>query len=131
MESKEIAEAIAKKLETAWNNASGKEFSEEFTTVSDFINVMGMHIREASKDEIGAGHDAIFNSIYKGSTLKYELIQASKIDTNTILAHVAAELNVPGGPMSGKHESRITMVIIPENNEWKVRAFHNTFVRER
>lgn len=126
-----IASSIAKKLETAWNNGSGKEFQESFTSPTDFVNIMGAHFFSVTRDEIGAGHQAIFDTIYKGSTIKYEIVQASMIDTNTILAHMKSSLTSPSGPMAGVNGSIMTLVLIQENNEWKVRAFQNTLIRER
>jgi len=129
MNAAQICEPIVKHLEDAWNEMNGEKFSEPFTAQSDFINIRGMYISKGTKDKITEGHQAIFDSFYKDSKMKYEVADAEMFNEQTILAHIKAELNVPQGPLTGTHNSIITIVLIPENNEWKIRAFHNTLVK--
>jgi len=125
----QIVEPIAKHLEDAWNEMSGEKFSQPFTTQSDFINIRGMYISKGTKEKVAEGHQAIFDSFYKDSKLKYEVADAELLNEQTILAHIKAELSVPHGPLTGTHNSIITIVVIQENDEWKIRAFHNTLVK--
>ena len=125
----QITETIAKHLEDAWNEMSGEKFSQPFTTQSDFINIRGMFLHKGTKEKVTEGHQMIFGSFYKDSKIKYEVADVELLNEQTILAHIKAELNVPQGPLAGVHNSVITIVIIPENGEWKIRAFHNTLVK--
>jgi uncharacterized protein (TIGR02246 family) len=125
----QITEAIAKHLEDAWNEMSGEKFSQPFTAQSDFINIRGMFLHKGTKEKVTEGHQMIFDSFYKDSKIKYEVADAELLNEQTILAHIKAELNVPQGLLAGMHNSVITVVIIPENGEWKIRAFHNTLVK--
>ncbi|MBS1494715.1 MAG: SgcJ/EcaC family oxidoreductase [Bacteroidetes bacterium] len=125
----QIAETIAKQLEAAWNEGSGENFSQPFTTQSDFINIRGMFLSKGTKEKVAEGHDAIFSSFYKDSKIIYEVSDAEFLNEQTILAHIKAELSVPQGPLAGTHNSVITAILIPENGEWKIRAFHNTLVK--
>jgi uncharacterized protein (TIGR02246 family) len=124
----QICEPIVKHLEDAWNEASGEKFSQPFTTTSDFINIRGMFLSKATKQQVAAGHQHIFDTIYKGSTVKYNLADAELINGQTILAHIKTILNSPQGPLLGTNSSIITIVLIQEKDEWKIRAFHNTLV---
>ena len=47
------------------------------------------------------------------------------------MAVASATLDVPGGPLKGTHNSRMTMVIVEQGDDWRIAAFHNTFVAER
>lgn len=124
----QIVEPIVKHLEDAWNEASGEKFSEPFTSISDFVNIRGMFLSKASRQDVAEGHQHIFDTIYKGSTVQYNLADAELINEQTILAHIKTVLNSPQGPLTGTNSSIITIVLIQENNEWKIRAFHNTLI---
>lgn len=47
-----------------------------------------------------------------------------------ILAHVRATLSAPGGPLAGEQASTITAVLLKNDDEWEITAFHNTLVSE-
>ena len=46
------------------------------------------------------------------------------------MAVASATLDVPGGPLQGIHNSRFTTVIVEQGDNWRIAAFHNTFVAE-
>ncbi|MBN8569767.1 MAG: SgcJ/EcaC family oxidoreductase [Ignavibacteria bacterium] len=125
----QIVEPIVKHLEDAWNEMNGEKFSQPFAAQSDFINIRGMFLAKGTKEKVTEGHQSIFDSFYKDSKIKYDVADAELLNEQTILAHIRAELNVPQGPLTGTHNSIITIVVIQENNEWKIRAFHNTLVK--
>lgn len=123
-----IIEPIVKHLEDAWNEASGEKFSQPFTSISDFVNIRGMFLSKASREAVAEGHQQIFDTIYKGSKVQYNLADAELLNEQTILAHIKTILNSPQGPLLGTNSSIITIVLIQENGEWKIRAFHNTLI---
>jgi hypothetical protein len=47
------------------------------------------------------------------------------------MAVASATLDVPAGPLKGIHNSRFTMLIVEQGDDWRIAAFHNTFVAER
>ncbi|MCD6011247.1 MAG: hypothetical protein K0Q79_1109 [Flavipsychrobacter sp.] len=129
MDTNLITNDILSTLENAWNKADGNAFAQPFTEDADFVDITGsLH---KSKAAIGPGHQAIFDTIYKGSTVKYDLVRSAMISDSTILAHASASLDAPTGPIQGKNGSTITLVINKAGNEWLVRAFHNTLVMKR
>lgn len=128
MDPKEISKTIVAQLEAGWNNADGAQFALPFATQSDFVDIRGTLHPNSPAAAIGAEHDGIFASIYKGSRIRYEVAQATPIDTNTILAHARAELDAPVGPLAGKTNSTITLVLVQQEGDWKIRGFHNTLV---
>ena len=103
-----IATTILERAERAWNDADGAAFGALFADESDFVNVRGEHHRGA--DNIGHGHQAIFDTIYAGSNVRYRLAVARPV-AGVILAVANATLDVPTGPLQGIHNARMTMVI--------------------
>ena len=118
---------LVAKLERAWNSADGSAFGAVFTDDADFIDIRGSH--HHGRTEIGHGHQAIFDTIYKGSNVQYSVVSATTIGDNAIFGIVAATLDVPSGSLQGVHESRISVLLINEaTTGWRVRSFHNTIV---
>ena len=124
-----LASSFLEKLEQAWNAADGAAFGALFADESDFVNVRGEHHRGATA--IARGHQGIFDTIYAGSTVRYRLDLARAVGPGTVMAVASATLDVPGGPLKGIHNSRFTMLIVEQGDDWRVAAFHNTFVAER
>jgi uncharacterized protein (TIGR02246 family) len=123
-----LAASFVEKLEQAWNAADGAAFGAEFADESDFVNVRGEHHRGATA--IARGHQGIFDTIYVDSTVRYRLELARELAAGVIMAVASATLDVPGGPLKGIHNSRFTMLIVEQGDDWRITAFHNTFVAE-
>lgn len=122
-----IATTILQQLERAWNDADGAAFGAPFADESDFVDIRGGHHR--GKAEIAHGHQAIFDSIYAGSTVRLRLNVARPV-AGGILAVATSTLDAPGGPLRGIHDARFTMVIAEQGDDWRVASFHNTLVAE-
>ena len=122
-----IATTILQQLERAWNDADGAAFGAPFADESDFVDIRGGHHR--GKAEIAHGHQAIFDSIYAGSTVRFRLNVARPV-AGGILAVATSTLDAPGGPLQGIHDARFTMVIAEQGDDWRVASFHNTPVAE-
>jgi len=126
MDPKTIVEPVIEHLETAWNAGDGTAYAAPFTSDADFVNIRGeLH---SGADNIGAGHQGIFNSIYKGSSVDLTVVKARELRDGEILAHVSGKLHVPEGPLAGDHEALGTVVLVPDNGEHRIAAYHNTLV---
>jgi uncharacterized protein (TIGR02246 family) len=121
-----VAAELIGRLEQAWNGADGRAFGEGFAPDADFVDIRGEHHR--SQEAIVAGHQAIFDSIYKGSSVDYELTGARELSDEVILAHATADLSAPSGPLAGEHSSVLSLVLVRGGDGWKIAAFHNTLV---
>ncbi|MBS1723250.1 MAG: SgcJ/EcaC family oxidoreductase [Armatimonadetes bacterium] len=115
---------IVAQMEAAWNAADGQGFARDFADDADFVTVRAEHHK--GKTGIGMGHQAIFDSIYKGSTNRYELLTARALTPDIALAHVGSRLECPSGPLAGSNEALFSLVLqrLPEG--WKIAALHNT-----
>jgi uncharacterized protein (TIGR02246 family) len=123
-----IAASLFQQAEDAWNAADGAAFGALFTEESDFVNIRGEHHRGSVA--IARGHQGIFDTIYKGSTVRYEPELARSVAPGTIVALAAATLEVPAGPLQGVLNARMTIVITEQDGRWLITAFHNTLVAE-
>ena len=115
-------------LESAWNNADGEDYSLWFKEDAEFVNVYGTY--ERGRQRIADGHTAIFNSIYKDSTLRVSPLNVRPVSDEVAIVHLRAQLNVPSGKMAGEHESLPSMTLVRDEGSWRITAFHNTFVKE-
>ncbi|HEU0016340.1 MAG TPA: SgcJ/EcaC family oxidoreductase [Longimicrobium sp.] len=121
-----VAETILRQMEDAWNAADGAGFAAPFTDDADFVAIRGDHHR--TREAIAHGHQGIFDSIYRGSVIRYELAQARALTHDVLLAHSLGTLDSPGGPLAGRHQSFATLVIVQTPEGWRVASFHNTLV---
>jgi uncharacterized protein (TIGR02246 family) len=124
VESERIVSPIVTELEKAWNAGDGAAFARPFTEDADFVNIRGEHIR--TRDVIAKGHQSIFNTIYTGSSVRLQLAGVRTIVPGCLLAHVKSILHAPTGPLTGEHHALFSMVVIPDGNDWRITAFHNT-----
>jgi uncharacterized protein (TIGR02246 family) len=121
-----IAANLVEQLERAWNRADGAAFADVFTQDTDFVDVRAAH--HSGVEAVARGHQALFDSIYAGSTVTYQLETAREVAPGCIVAVVAATLNVPSGPMQGVNQARFTAVMTELEGSWSVAAFQNTLV---
>ena len=121
-----IVSDIVGELERAWNAADGAGFARPFAEDADFVNIRGDHFR--TREVIGKGHQAIFDTIYKGSVVRYQATDVRAIAPGVLVAHAKATLTAPTGPLAGEHGSLCTLVLVQHDNDWRIAAFHNTLV---
>jgi uncharacterized protein (TIGR02246 family) len=121
-----IAAATFDLLEQAWNRGDGAAFGAEFTDDADFVDIRGTHHR--GRVAITVGHQAIFDSIYLGSTVRYAVETTRPLQPGSIIAVVGARLDAPTGPMAGRHRSRLTATFVEQDGRWAIATFHNTLV---
>jgi len=121
-----VAAPIVERLEQAWNVADGRAFAAPFADETDFVEIRGGHHRGA--EAVARGHEAIFSTIYAGSTVDLQLEVARTVAPGVVLAIVGSTLQVPAGPMAGVNQARMTMVIVEQEDDWVITAFHNTLV---
>ena len=121
-----IVSDLVVELEKAWNAADGAGFARPFAEDADFVNIRGEHSR--TREVIAKGHQAIFNTIYAGSVVRYQVTGVRSIAPAVLLAHVKGTLKAPTGPLAGEHRSLLTVVLVQDQNAWSIAAFHNTLI---
>ena len=117
-------ENIVRQLEIAWNAMDGSAFAAPFASEADFVNIRGEHFR--GQAAVAAGHAAIFRTIYAGSTVHFTVEGARLLRPEVALVRVHSALDVPQGPLAGRHQARFSLVLTKEPGGWEIAAFHNT-----
>ncbi len=112
------------RIEKAWNAADGAAFGEPFAADASFVDIRGQAHDGAAA--IGAGHQGIFDTVYRDSTVQYDVDTARPLTESVVLTRARATLTVPGGPLAGTHHSLVTAVLQQTGDGWSVVAFHNT-----
>ena len=121
------AATTATRLAKAWNAADGHDFGAAFTDDADFVDIRGDH--HEGRHAISAGHQAIFDTIYKGSTVDYRVESVRPVADGLAVAVMGATLVAPAGPLAGTNRSRLTAVLAEQaDGRWLVAAFHNTLL---
>jgi uncharacterized protein (TIGR02246 family) len=121
-----VAAPILEQLQGAWNAGDGRGFAAAFAEETDFVEIRGGHHRGV--EAVARGHQALFDSIYAGSTVELRLEVARTVAPGAVVAVVASRLDAPTGPMRGVNQARMTMVIVDQGDRWAITAFHNTLV---
>ena len=122
-----VARQALDRLERSWNDGDGAAFGAAYASDASFVTVRGEHI--AGSAAIGAGHDGIFHSIYAGSVNHMELVRADEISDGVVLAVSRHTLDVPDGPLAGRHQAFSTSVVARDHDgTWEIRSSHNTLV---
>jgi len=112
---------IVSRMQEGWNTGSGKEFAASFDEDADYVVVNGMRIK--GRTEIDAGHQRIFDTVYKNSR-QSSTVQTVRFLSDTIaLAHIEWNLKLADG-----HEGKAMnlLVLTKKNGQWGITAFHNT-----
>jgi uncharacterized protein (TIGR02246 family) len=117
---------IVAELEAAWNRGDSIAWAELFSQDADFIHVLGGHF--TGRAAIEQGHRKIFDTIYKGSTNKFEVEKIRFAGDSVAIVFGFATLNVvtPGLPPLIK--ARPTMIVGRKDDGWKIVTFQNTIV---
>jgi uncharacterized protein (TIGR02246 family) len=128
-EDRSAIERVIQRLEAAWNAGDGPAFGAAMTPDADFVTIRAEHYR--GREAIAAGHAGIFRTIYSGSTNRYTIETARLLAPGIALVHVQATLDVPTGPLAGRHSALFSAVLMRTAGVWLITAFHNTLASSK
>ena len=114
-------------LQAAWNTGDGQRFGAQFAEVTDFVTIRGDHIH-GDTALIAAGHQGIFDTIYRGSTNTIHLDRVREVAPGCLVVHATSTLEAPSGPLTGTHHSKMSALLVEHDGTWKATAFHNTLI---
>jgi uncharacterized protein (TIGR02246 family) len=115
-----------RQLEEGWNAKSGALFAKPFAEDADYVVINGTQIK--GRDAIEKGHQRIFDTFYKDSTLSLSVGQLRMLRADVAVVHVSGRLKTTRGADAEEAEAVITLVMTKEKGEWKIAAFQNTGV---
>lgn len=115
--------ANVKQLETGWNTKSGAAFARPFAEDADYVVINGMHLK--GQTAIEQGHQQIFDTIYKDTTLTLAVQQIRFLRPDVAVVHASGRRNGPG---TESYAAVMTLVMTKEKQGWTIAAFQNTAV---
>ncbi|MFD1677090.1 SgcJ/EcaC family oxidoreductase [Alicyclobacillus fodiniaquatilis] len=117
-------------LVEAWNNGDGMAYANHFTDDADFVTVNGIYLK--GRAEIAEAHQRLFNGPLKGSKLELtEDVHARFLTEDITIVHGGGEVKLEN--MNDNPEDRLsinTSVVVRQNGEWRITAFHNCSVQK-
>jgi len=116
-----------KQMETGWNTKSGAVFAKPFAEDADYVVINGMYIK--GRAAIETGHQRIFDTIYKDTTLSLTVKQIRFLRPDVAVVHVSGQRVGPGKDLN--QEAMITIVMTKQKDGWLIAAFQNTAVAPR
>ena len=121
--------AIVAGLEASWNAADGAGYGTAFAEDAEFVNVYGHHFH--GRAAIAAGHQQIFDTVYRGSRNTGTVEGVRTIAPGVALARVAYHLRIPRDGAEHEARARATLVLTNGGAAWRIVAFHNTSIAEQ
>ncbi len=117
---------IVEQLEAAWNTSDSAAFAAPFAEDADFVHILGGHF--TGRTSIERGHRAIFDTIYKGSTVKFEVEKTRFAGTDVAIVFIFSTLKTSTPGLPPQMNARPTMVLQRQDGAWKIVTFQNTLV---
>jgi len=114
-------------IRQAWSSGDANLFASCFTEDSDYINFQGEHLegKEANKE----AHQKMFNSFLKNSTLLGDIQKIKFISDEVAVVHCLTGIKAQWQRVVSKNKIN-TNVVVKQNGEWKISAFHNTQIKK-
>jgi uncharacterized protein (TIGR02246 family) len=120
--------AIVAHLESSWNRSDSIAFAEVFAPDADFVHILGGYYN--GRDQVEAGHRIIFDTIYKNSVNKWEVVKIRPLGIDAAVVFTVSELEFQQGGNKVKMQSRPTMIAERRDGKWQIAAFQNTLIKD-
>lgn len=113
-----------KQMENGWNTKSGATFAKPFAEDADYVVINGNHLK--GRAMIESGHQRIFDTIYKDTTLSLTVEQIRFLRSDVAVVHVKGYRTSPSEQQ--KQGAMITLTMTKEKQGWTIAAFQNTAI---
>jgi len=119
--------ASVEQMVKGWNAKNGAEFAKPFAEDADYVVINGAQIK--GRTAIAKGHQGIFDTIYKNSTVSYLVDSIRFLRQDVAVAHVFGSLKITEGNVTQTGNARMTLVMTKNGGKWEIAAFQNTEVQ--
>ncbi len=119
--------AGVQQMQDGWNSKNGTRFAHPFATDADYVVINGTLIK--GHDDIAKGHQQIFQTIFKDSTLTLSVQRIRFLRQDIAVVHVAGHIKIRRGPETQENNVIMTLVMSKEKNGWLIEAFQNTEIK--
>lgn len=119
---------LFQQLVDGWNQGNGQVFAAPFTDDADYIVWNGRYLK--GRQAIAAGHQQIFETLYRGSRLEGSIKSIRFLRDDIALLHLHGRPQIPGQEAPAPEEYSIqTLVAIKQADGWRFTAFQNTLIQ--
>ena len=115
---------IVAKLEAAWNASDSVTWASFFADDVDFIHILGVHY--TGRAAVETGHRMIWDTIYKGSIVKYVVEKIRPIGPDVAVVFVVGEMTFFDKGVERHIKARPTMTVHRTGEGWQIAVFQNT-----
>ncbi len=116
--------AVVDGLRDPWNRGDGAGYAAAFTDDASYVTVDGTTYR--GREEIARGHQAIFDTFFRGSTLHGQVLDVRFLAPEVAVAIRTGSAQTADQPKPSEPESIQTLVVVKQDQGWKIAAFQNT-----
>ncbi|MFB5676769.1 SgcJ/EcaC family oxidoreductase [Paenibacillus terreus] len=120
------------RLRDAWNTGDGAAYGQCFTEDADYVTFMGQHLK--GRKQIAEVHQMLFDGPLKGSVMDSSTsseLQPRFIAPNVAIVHATGEVKLTDAAQDPNDRGSInTNMLLKQDGEWKLTAFHNCRVQE-
>ena len=114
--------AVLERLAAAWERGDGAAYGREFTADASYVTYVGTVYR--GRDDLAAGHAALFGKFLKGTRMFSEVVEMRMYGPRTAVV-------VTRGDVGKKRPRRLSKVqtftlVLEDDGEWRIAAFQNT-----
>ena len=114
--------AVLDRLAAAWERGDGAAYGLEFTADASYVTYVGTVYR--GRDDLAAGHAALFGKFLKGTRMFTEVIDVRLYGERTAVV-------VTRGDVGKKRPRRLSKaqtftLVLEDDGEWRIAAFQNT-----
>lgn len=120
---------VVQNITDAWAAGDGEKYADYFTDDVDYTVWNGHHIR--GREENVKGHQEIFDTFYKGTSLKTEIKKIRFLTDAVATVHLQSKMYRDGKRVEGVPTVVPLMVLKKENGKWRVAVFQNTPIIKR
>lgn len=121
----------------AWNLGDAVAYSQYFAPYGTFTNILGQFY--SGYQGFLLRHEQIFNGIFKGTTMKQELVSLRFVTSEVVVAEtrtIISGMPLNGTPKgiltdkNGKLCSRLLQVLVKTDGKWMIEAYHNVDIKQ-
>lgn len=119
---------ILNQMETAWNRSDSASFAALFAEDATLIQIFGGQLD--GRAAIEGSHRVIFDTIYKGSHASFQVQSIRFLRPDVAVVFTRARVKFQENNQPRELETRPTMVVVNERDQWQIVAFQNTRISE-
>jgi uncharacterized protein (TIGR02246 family) len=119
---------------TAWNSGDATAYSRHFAADGTFTNIRGQFF--TGRESFIQKHEDLFTGPFHGSTLKQDIVSLKFVRPDVAVVEVLTSVTgipklFPGTNTDdkGRLRTRLLQVVVKDDGEWKITAYHNTDVK--